>query len=118
MYRLSSFYQVLATNYDESGIEYTSMTEALNYPFYTVQFHPERNMYRFDRDNIPHSDTAIELTTKLAERLVSDAAKSTNLFTDFQQYVSYSLENNGEFVISLTDPTDVTNEYVFIHAYP
>ena len=114
-YSLRESFSVLATNTDDNGIDYISATEHVRYPFYTVQFHPEKNQFTFSKSNIPHESGAIDLTLHLAERLIKDAALSSNRFDSYEQYISYSIENNAVDVLSITA---LTEEYRFLHDYP
>ena len=45
------------TSYE--GIEFISSTEHRVYPFYGVQFHPEKNAFEWTIESIPHSADAI-----------------------------------------------------------
>lgn len=112
---LSSHYRVLSTNIDDSGVEYVSATEHVEFPFYTVQFHPERNLFLYDMPNTPHSQHARELATKLADRLVSEAKMSMNNFEDYNEMVGLLVETTG------TDEMDLEeyDEYYYFKVdYP
>jgi hypothetical protein len=99
-------------------VDYISSTEGIDYPFYTVQYHPERNLYEFSKENVPHEPYAEELTTLLAEKFVQEAMKNLNKFDDFDKFVSYSLERNGILETSTEDPDEISSDYYFIYDYP
>ena len=40
---ISSFYKIISTSKDRTGLEFVSTIEAINYPFYGFQWHPERD---------------------------------------------------------------------------
>ena len=40
---LNSFYKIVGTSKDRKGKDFVAIIEARNYPFYAVQWHPERN---------------------------------------------------------------------------
>jgi len=40
--QLNQFYNVLTTNLDGNGVEYASTIEAKSYPFFGLQWHPEK----------------------------------------------------------------------------
>jgi gamma-glutamyl hydrolase len=40
---MNKYFRVIATNKDENGIKFISIVESKLYPFYGVQFHPEKN---------------------------------------------------------------------------
>ncbi len=46
--KLLSFYNVISRNYDRKGVSFVSAFEAKDYPFYAVQFHPERPIFEWD----------------------------------------------------------------------
>jgi gamma-glutamyl hydrolase len=39
---LQKAFKLLSTSHDKSGVEYVSMVEGIGFPFYGVQFHPEK----------------------------------------------------------------------------
>lgn len=41
---LNNFYKIISTNYDRQGKEFVSTIEGRQYPFYGVQWHPERDI--------------------------------------------------------------------------
>lgn len=41
--KVRSFFDILTINNDKNGRSFVSSIEAKNYPFYGVQFHPEKN---------------------------------------------------------------------------
>lgn len=59
---LDQSYKLLSTSYDPEGnVTYVSAVEGIKYPFFAVQFHPEKNIYEWNpKKNIPHSPEAIE----------------------------------------------------------
>ena len=61
-------------NYDrQSGLQYISAVEAKKYPFYAVQFHPEKNIYEWTvKENIPHSIEAMESAQYFANFFVNE----------------------------------------------
>jgi len=52
-------FRVLSLNHDKKGLEFISTLEHKGYPFYGVQFHPEKNLYEWvTGKNIPHGRNA------------------------------------------------------------
>lgn len=52
------------------------------YPFYGVQFHPEKNLYEWIRNrNIPHSENAVKMAQYFARFFVNEARKNGNKFS-------------------------------------
>ncbi|XP_030409026.1 gamma-glutamyl hydrolase-like [Gopherus evgoodei] len=78
--KLRNFYKVLTTNTD-GKIEFASTMEAYKYPFYGVQWHPEKNPFEWKNvSGIPHSPSAVKVTYYLADFLVNEARKSLHHF--------------------------------------
>jgi hypothetical protein len=51
-------WRILSVN-SYKGIEFISSIEHKAYPFYGVQFHPEKNAFEWKTESIPHSADAI-----------------------------------------------------------
>lgn len=78
---LSSSYTVLSTNLDRNGNEFISSFAAKHFPFYGVQFHPERNCFEWDpKEAINHSGEAVEAMQALARFFVSEVRKNFHSF--------------------------------------
>ncbi|XP_003739520.1 gamma-glutamyl hydrolase-like [Galendromus occidentalis] len=81
-YGISQYYDPLSTNHDIDGLEYISSMEAKHYPFYAVQFHPEKNVFewvnREGHSNIPHTEGAIEVAQFFARFFIDEARKSNH----------------------------------------
>uniref|UniRef100_A0A8C6WNB4 folate gamma-glutamyl hydrolase n=1 Tax=Neogobius melanostomus TaxID=47308 RepID=A0A8C6WNB4_9GOBI len=76
---LKKFYKVLSTNTD-GRIEFISTWEAYDYPFYGVQWHPEKNAFEWTRPYYMHSPNAVKVTFSFADFFVSEARKSFHTF--------------------------------------
>lgn len=58
----------------------------LRYPFYGVQFHPEKSLYEWIRNrNIPHSGNAIRSAQYFASFFVNECRKSDNRFASVDE---------------------------------
>ncbi|XP_078072379.1 gamma-glutamyl hydrolase-like [Mustelus asterias] len=78
---LRNFYKILSTNMDSQGIEFISTMEALNYPIYAVQWHPEKNSFEWSRKKyIAHTPNAVKVTSYMAEFFVNEARKNWHQF--------------------------------------
>lgn len=87
---LSSFFQVLSTNVAPSnGAVFVSTMEALKYPFYGTQWHPEKNNFEWslsaEYTNIPHSYNAILASQATATFFLQEARKSSHVFPEDEQ---------------------------------
>ncbi|XP_075069672.1 gamma-glutamyl hydrolase [Mixophyes fleayi] len=80
--KLSEFYRVLSTNFD-GALEFISTFEARNYPFYGVQWHPEKNPFEWRKtSDISHTAEAVHVAFYMAEFLVKEARKSQHQFSE------------------------------------
>ncbi|RWS20802.1 gamma-glutamyl hydrolase-like isoform X2 [Leptotrombidium deliense] len=72
----------ISMNHDTNGVNFISMVEAINFPFYGVQFHPEYVIYQFieSMSGIVHSDEAIAVSQYFTRFFVSEARKNNHKF--------------------------------------
>lgn len=84
----------MSTNKDWNNFEFISTIEHRRYPFYGVQFHPEKNLYEWVRNkNISHTPNAILAAQYFAQFFVNEARKSSHKFNDSKtedQHVIYN----------------------------
>lgn len=84
----------MSVNKDWDGMEFISSIEHKRYPFYGIQFHPEKNLYEWARNkNISHTAHAIFASKYFADFFVNEARKSKHSFqdaTDEDNYVIYN----------------------------
>ena len=78
--KLSSTFNILSTMNDKSGSPFVGIVEAKNDPIFGTQFHPEKNIYEWNQDVIPHFYEAVYTTTYFANFFVSQARKNSNQF--------------------------------------
>jgi len=80
-YNLNKIWKVLSLNHDWNGIEFISSVEHLEYPFYGVQFHPEKNLYEFVINrNITHDANSTKTSQYFANFFVNEARKNKQAF--------------------------------------
>ncbi|XP_030633744.1 gamma-glutamyl hydrolase [Chanos chanos] len=80
--KLKRFYRILTTNTDGRK-EFISTMEAYRYPFYAVQWHPEKSPFEWiDKPGMIHSLSAIKASFYTASFFVSEAMKSQHRFLD------------------------------------
>ncbi|KAH9503963.1 hypothetical protein Btru_067462 [Bulinus truncatus] len=78
---LSNFYKVLSTNIGRDGVEFVSTFEAINYPFYGIQWHPEKNVFTWgDHQVINHSFNGIKVAQYFANFFVNEARKNSHQY--------------------------------------
>ncbi|KAG5305805.1 GGHB hydrolase, partial [Pseudoatta argentina] len=74
-------FHVLSLNHDENGLEFISILEHKQFPFYGLQFHPEKNLYEWViGKRIPHSINATIASQYFANFFVNEARKNFNEF--------------------------------------
>lgn len=77
---LKRFYKVLSTNTD-GKIEFISTMEAYRYPFYAVQWHPEKSPFEWlDKPGMVHSASAVQTSFYTAAFFISEARKNLHKF--------------------------------------
>lgn len=91
---LDQSWRIIATNKDKDGLEFISAFEHKTFPYYGVQFHPEKNLYEWHKSaTIVHSVDAVKSSQYFAEFFVQETRKSTNLFKtegEVNRYVIYN----------------------------
>ncbi|XP_037622858.1 zgc:171566 [Sebastes umbrosus] len=79
--KLKRFYKVLSSNNDGKR-EFISTMEAYRYPFYAVQWHPEKSSFEWiDKPGMIHSTAAIRACFYTASFFVSEAMKNQHHFS-------------------------------------
>ena len=84
----------MSVNNDWNGLEFISTIEHRRYPFYGVQFHPEKNLFEWVRNkNISHTAHAIKASQYFADFFVNEARKNDNHFEDSKAEDLYVIYN-------------------------
>ncbi|XP_055374514.1 gamma-glutamyl hydrolase A-like [Condylostylus longicornis] len=106
-FKLNKIWKVLSKNIDQNGLEFISIIEHKKYPFYGVQFHPEKNIYEFVRNrNINHDPDVILASQYFANFFINESRKNFNSFSselEEQNYLiynyrpEYTAKNNSAF---------------------
>ncbi|XP_015252458.1 PREDICTED: gamma-glutamyl hydrolase-like [Cyprinodon variegatus] len=80
--KLKRFYKVLSTNSDGEK-EFISTMEAYRYPFYAVQWHPEKSPFEWiDKPGMVHTAAAVRVSFYAGSFFVSEAMKSQHRFSN------------------------------------
>jgi gamma-glutamyl hydrolase len=111
--KISSFYRMLSTNFDRQGFEFVSSMEAIKYPFYGVQFHPEKNIFSYGEyengvafEDIDHSMEAIEAGQYFGNFFIQEARQNENYFFDpvmERQALIYNYQTSNLFFPFITE---------------
>jgi len=95
--KLSSFFHLIATGSDRTGREFVNIIEAKSYPFYGVQFHPEKTNFEHATiegtndpyEDINHSNDAVLAMFQMARFFVNEARQNRGgYYTDVREYPS------------------------------
>ncbi|KDO17147.1 hypothetical protein SPRG_17396 [Saprolegnia parasitica CBS 223.65] len=88
---LTAFFKALATSLDRQGVSYVSAIEAVEFPIYGLQFHPEKNPYEFGRlpsgvfyGDIDHSYPSLLAAQAFAHFFIGEAKKNAHAFPSFE----------------------------------
>lgn len=85
-HNITDQFRVLSTNRDRNGREFISSLEVIGYPFYGLQFHPEKNLYEWKTGRgIPHGDGATRVSQYFANFFVKEARKNNNHFENEEE---------------------------------
>eukprot|EP01137_Pigoraptor_chileana_P017503 Opistho-2@75659 len=78
---LPSLFNVLSTNIDPTGIEFVSTMEALQYPFFGIQWHAEKPQFEWNpTKGFDHSVAAVASMQYLANYFVNEARRNSHQF--------------------------------------
>ncbi|KAJ6244881.1 protease family c26 gamma-glutamyl hydrolase [Anaeramoeba flamelloides] len=78
--KLDSFMRMISWNKGRKGNKFVSSFEGYQYPIYGVQFHPEKNLFEWGDEDIPHYYNAILITQYFGNFLVNEARKNNQHF--------------------------------------
>jgi gamma-glutamyl hydrolase len=88
---LKKVFRVLSTNQDRKNKTFASSMEGWVYPFFGVQFHPERNQFEWNVDPIScHIPQAIFATQSLVNVYINQARLSTHQNDQAMPYLIYN----------------------------
>ncbi|XP_075163458.1 lethal (3) 72Dr [Haematobia irritans] len=95
MFKISNQWRVLALNQDEKGLEFISIVEHKEFPFFGAQFHPERVIFEYmgPQDHCHHCLSCFELNQYFAKFFVSQCCKSHQRFTSYEEEIRHSIYN-------------------------
>ncbi|KAK8757493.1 hypothetical protein V5799_004875 [Amblyomma americanum] len=112
---LDRFFRPLSTNFGPDGVQFISSMEALKYPFYGVQFHPEKNnfewVYKKGHTHVPHSESAVKASQYMANFFLQEARKNDHSFATPEDESKALIYN---YPVTYTqDHSSYTQMYIF-----
>ena len=106
---LNENWVVTSTVITPNGYEFVNCVEHVKYPFFGVQFHPEKVPYEWNKPTMPHSEKAIHVNRYFYDMLVHVARRNDNHFDDVEE---------EEAALSYTySITDMRNKSSYEQAY-
>ncbi|XP_055844404.1 gamma-glutamyl hydrolase [Episyrphus balteatus] len=85
-FEINDQWKVTSVNRDENGLEFISTIEHVKYPFYGVQFHPEKVIFEWSlSDSINHTENSVKCAQYLSNFFVSECRKNLNSFSNKQE---------------------------------
>jgi gamma-glutamyl hydrolase len=91
---LAEMYTPTAISYDTNGIPFVASMESKAYPFFGVQFHPEKPQYSFfPTTKLDHSDDSIYYNRYFADFMVHQARQNANRFPTYAAEAGNVTEN-------------------------
>ncbi|XP_030034940.2 gamma-glutamyl hydrolase A isoform X1 [Manduca sexta] len=95
-YNLTDDWKVSSHSDDDYGVQFIASIEHTRYPFYGVQFHPEKNAFEWKKSkNHPHSLEAIKANRYFMDFFVEECRRNTHSFAsqaEENRYVIYNYE--------------------------
>lgn len=89
---LKNFWNLIATGVTPQNEKFVASFEAKKYPFYGVQFHPEKNMFEW-KVFADRSLEGVEVVQILSNRFIEVARKNKNSFASADEFTKASIYN-------------------------
>jgi len=110
---LSTFYNVLANNYDRENKEFISLMEGMKYPVYAAQWHAEKPQYEWNpTEDINHSPDAIRVMQYFADFFLDEARKNNHAYPNYEAELDALIYNYNPVYTEEIEP-DFLQVYVF-----
>nr|XP_021181477.2 gamma-glutamyl hydrolase A [Helicoverpa armigera] len=95
-YNLTNDWRVTSHSFDDYGVKFIATVEHTRYPFYGVQFHPEKSSFEWKLSkNYAHSLSAVKTNRYFMDFFVKECRKSLHQFAsqaEENQYLIYNYE--------------------------
>ena len=91
---LSKAFFISSIAHTANGTALVASIEGKKYPFYGIQFHPEKSPFEWRRDlNASHTMEAVEISQELGSFFVNEAKKSFHSFGSEKEADNYTIYN-------------------------
>ena len=96
---LSEVFYPTAISYDNKGKAFVASMESTKYPFYGVQFHPEKAQFSFyPKSKFDHSQTSVFYNRYFADFFIGHCKQNDNKFESYQVEMEAISENYAQIV--------------------
>lgn len=90
----SQFLTILSTNTSDEGNEYISTIKFNNYPFFGVQWHPEKPLFEYGNPKVPHTQFSKYLSYSFVTMFVESCKRNQNQLRDTRLLIdNYTLSS-------------------------
>lgn len=80
-YGLDEEYRLISVSTDKNGLEFISTHEHKRYPYYGVQYHPEKNLFEWrDNDAVQRTLDTVKAGQYMAQFFVNEARRNLHTF--------------------------------------
>lgn len=106
---LNSTFNIVATSTNDENRDFIAIMEAKKYPFYGVQFHPEKPIFAWSsKTNIKHDSTSVIASRYFADFFIGEVRKNTHQFrTEAEEKAALIYNYKTENVNGTEDLFDV-----------
>ena len=85
---LSDFYEVISTSLDRQDRVFVESFEAKDYPFYGVQYHPEKSLFEWStNEDTDHTESTISAMQYHGRFFVKEATKSNHSYASVEEEI-------------------------------
>ena len=90
-------FEATSVSYDNNGKVFVASMEAYKYPFYGIQWHPEKALFSFYPDSkIQHDRRTNEMMRYYADFMADECRNNMNKFPTYDDEVKHQTESLGE----------------------
>lgn len=111
---LNEFYRILSTNVDKANREFVSSMEGNYFPFYGVQYHPEKNNFEFGKytNGIPY-----ESINHAREGILTSQYLSNFFIQECRKNIQHKSSLSDKLIYHYTPNTNLSPEFVQIYTF-
>ena len=93
---LNSVFFISTLSHTDNGTNFVGSIEGNSYPFYGVQFHPEKSPFEWRKDiNASHTLEAVQISQELANFFVEESRKNNHTFSSEKEADRFTIYNHN-----------------------